>query len=97
MHAEGKKATQTSKAADNEREGVLYLNPLSEPITFTQFEIRHLFKIEASSFFVKLKLVHHARSPTWSPHSGLRTSGSTRRTRPTGWTGSSRCPTCQGH
>jgi hypothetical protein len=55
MHAEGKKATQTSKAADNEREGVLYLNPLSKAITCTQFEIRHLFKIEASSFFVKLK------------------------------------------
>ena len=30
MHAESKKATQTSKAADNEREGVLYLNPLSK-------------------------------------------------------------------
>ena len=59
MHAEGKKATQTSKAADNEREGVLYLNPHSKAITCAQFEIRHLFKIEASSFFVKLKLVHH--------------------------------------
>ena len=59
MNAEGKKATQTSKAADNEREGVLYLNPLSKAITCTQFETRHLFKIEASSFFVKLKLVHH--------------------------------------
>ena len=51
MHAEGKKATQTSKAADNEREGVLYLNPPSEAITCSQFEIRLLFKIEASSFF----------------------------------------------
>ncbi len=50
MHAEGKKATQTSKAADNEREGVPYLNPLSKAIACTQFEIRHLFKIEASSF-----------------------------------------------
>jgi len=59
MHAEGKKATQTSKAADYEREEVLYLHPLSKAITYTQFEIRHLFKIEASSFFVKLKLVHH--------------------------------------
>jgi hypothetical protein len=54
MHAEGKKATQTSKAADNEREGVLYLNSLSKAITCTQFEIRHFFKIEASSFFVSL-------------------------------------------
>jgi len=54
MHAEDKKATQTSKAADNEREGVLYLNPLSEAITCSQFEIRHHFKIEASYF----KLVH---------------------------------------
>ena len=78
MHAEGKKATQTSKAADNEREGVLYLNPLSKAITFTQFEIRHLFKIEVSSFFVKLI----SRTPTWSLHSGLRTSGSTLRTWP---------------
>jgi hypothetical protein len=59
MHAEGKKATQTSKADDNEREVVLYLNPLSKAIACTQFEIRHLFKIEASLFFVKLKLVHH--------------------------------------
>jgi len=50
MHAEGKKATQTSKAADNEREGVLYLNPLSKAIACTQFEIRHLFKIEAHHF-----------------------------------------------
>jgi len=50
MHAEGKKATQTSKAADNEREGVLYLNPLSKEITCKQLEIRHLFKIEVSSF-----------------------------------------------
>jgi hypothetical protein len=62
MHAEGKKATQTSKAADYEREGVLYLNSLSKAITCTQFEIRHLFKIEASSFFVMLKLVHHEGS-----------------------------------
>jgi len=65
MHAEGKKATKTSKAADNEREGVLYLNSLSKAITCMQFDIRHLFKIVASSFFVKLKalvklkLVHH--------------------------------------
>jgi len=50
MHAEGTKATQTSKAADYEREGVLYLNPLSKAIAFTQFEIRHLFKIEAHHF-----------------------------------------------
>jgi len=48
MHAEGKKATQTSKAADNEREGVLYLNSLSEAITCNQFGIKHFFKIEAS-------------------------------------------------
>ncbi len=59
MHAECKKATQTSKAADNEREGVLYLNPLNKAITCTQFEIRHLIKIEVSSFFAKLKLGHH--------------------------------------
>jgi len=77
MHAEGKKATQTSKAADNERKGVLYLNSLSKA-TCTQFEIRHLFKVEGSSFFVKLI----SRTPTWSLHSGLRTSGSTLRTWP---------------
>jgi hypothetical protein len=50
MHAEGKKATQTSKAADNERKGVLYLNSLSKAITCSEFEIRHLFKIEAHHF-----------------------------------------------
>ncbi len=60
MHAEGKKATKTSKAADNEREWVLYLNPLSKAITCAQFEIRLLFKIEASSIFVK------ACSFTWT-------------------------------
>ncbi len=68
MHAEGKKATPASKAADNETEGC-YTSILSgKAITFTQIEIRHLFKIEESSFFVKLKLVHHGL-----PH-GLRTS-----------------------
>jgi len=36
MHAESKKATQTSKAADNEREGVLYLNSWSK---------RHMYSI----------------------------------------------------
>jgi hypothetical protein len=50
MHAEGKKAMHVSKAADNEREQVLYLNYLCKAKTCTQFEIRHLFKIEASSF-----------------------------------------------
>ncbi len=94
MHAEGKKATQTSKAADNEREGVLNLNPLSKAITCTQFETRHLFKIEASSFFCQAQACS-SRSPTWSTHSGLHTSGSTQRTWPRGWTSSSRCPTCQ--
>ena len=51
MHAEGKKATQTCKAADNEREGVLYLNTLSKAITCTELEIRHLFKIEGIIIF----------------------------------------------
>jgi hypothetical protein len=79
MHAEGKKATQTSKAADNEREGVLYLNSLSQAITCIQFEIRHLFKIvliEASSFFVHHELVNDLYIQV------VHTLGSTWRTRP---------------
>jgi hypothetical protein len=52
MHAEGKKVTQTRKTADNEREGVLYLNSRSK-----RHNMYSNFKIEASSFFVKL--IHH--------------------------------------
>jgi len=85
MHAEVKKATPASKAADNanERRGAIP-QFLSKAIACTLLEIRHLFKIEASLFFFKFKLV-----PTWSFRSsyfGLEG----------GWTGSSRCPTCQG-
>jgi len=66
MHAEDKKATQTSKAADNEREGVLYLNSLSKAITCT-FEMMHLFKVEASSFLdFSQAQTCSSRSPTWS-------------------------------
>jgi hypothetical protein len=50
MHAEGKKATPASKAADNETKGCYTSIILVKAITCTQFEIRHLFKIEALSF-----------------------------------------------
>jgi hypothetical protein len=55
MHAEGKKATPASKAADNEtkRRGAIPQFP-SKAITCTQIEIRHLFKIDASSLFVSV-------------------------------------------
>ncbi len=43
------------------RERVLYLNSHRKALTCTQFEIRQLFKVEASSFFVKLKHVHHVQ------------------------------------
>jgi hypothetical protein len=70
MHAEGNKATPASKAADNNETEGCYTSILSgKAITCTQIEIKHLFKIEASSFFVNLKLVHHGL-----PH-GLHTSG----------------------
>jgi hypothetical protein len=52
MHAEGKKATKTSKAADNKREGVLYLNYLIKAMTCTQFDIRHLIKLKHVIFFL---------------------------------------------
>jgi len=76
MHAEGKKATPASKAADNEaeRRGTIP-QFFSKAIACTQFEIRHLFKIEVSLFFViiflsSLNLFQHG-------HSALRTSGLT--------------------
>jgi len=47
---------QASQLIETERRGAIP-QFLSKVIARTQFEIRHLFEIEASSFFVKLKLV----------------------------------------
>jgi hypothetical protein len=59
MDAEGKKAMHARQLIMILRERVLYLNSHRKALTCTQFEIRQLFKVEASSFFVKLKHVHH--------------------------------------